>query len=154
MYETVLSPAQRVMVDRDALLEVHLAAEALALRHDLGPALAWVHDNASKLRRLGSTLEFALRRQEFIEIIRAGKTSEALAQVTAYLEPAAQAAAAAALEREKEREGGDARNSNEFARTETDVSTPHSGACSLGEQPQHWQREESWPTLWISYTRS
>uniref|UniRef100_A0A1B6E9X3 CTLH domain-containing protein n=1 Tax=Clastoptera arizonana TaxID=38151 RepID=A0A1B6E9X3_9HEMI len=40
--------------------------------------LAWCHDNRSKLRKLKSSLEFNLRIQEFIELVRNDRKLEAV----------------------------------------------------------------------------
>jgi macrophage erythroblast attacher len=42
-----------------------------ALRaHACGPALAWCADNRARLKKIKSTLEFRLRVQEFLELVR------------------------------------------------------------------------------------
>jgi macrophage erythroblast attacher len=136
VHRAALDETQRSLVDMDALTAVHAAAAALR-RHDLSPALAWVHDNASRLRRVDSVLEFALRRQEFIELVRAGHRSAAMDHAGTHLAPAAKAAAAAAAEREKERErdgvvAGDAGASGRAGPTVTDASggrTSPGAAC-------------------------
>ena len=51
--------------------------EALKV-HDTAPCLAYCHENRSKLRRLKSTLEFQVRLQDFIELVRSGKKMEAI----------------------------------------------------------------------------
>ncbi|KAI1303161.1 E3 ubiquitin-protein transferase MAEA [Halotydeus destructor] len=40
--------------------------------------LLWCHDNKSKLRKMKSSLEFNIRQQEFIELVREGKRMEAI----------------------------------------------------------------------------
>ena len=39
-------------------------------RRETAKCLTWCHDNKSKLRKMKSNLEFNLRTQEFIELIR------------------------------------------------------------------------------------
>lgn len=39
-------------------------------RRDCGPALQWCADNKSRLKKVESQLEFRLRVQEFVELIR------------------------------------------------------------------------------------
>lgn len=51
--------------------------EALMV-HDTGPCLAYCHENRSKLRRLKSNLEFQVRLQDFIELVRMDKRLEAI----------------------------------------------------------------------------
>lgn len=46
--------------------------------HETSKCLAWCHDNRSKLRKLGSTMEFNLRIQEFIELVRQDKRLDAV----------------------------------------------------------------------------
>lgn len=46
--------------------------------HETAKCLAWCHDNRSKLRKLGSTMEFNLRIQEFIELVRQDKRLDAV----------------------------------------------------------------------------
>ena len=50
--------------------------------HDTGPCLAWCHDNRSKLRRLKSTLEYRVRLQDFIELIRQERRIDAVKLVS------------------------------------------------------------------------
>ena len=45
---------------------------------DLGPVLQWCVDHRNNLKRIGSDLEFRLRRQEFIELLRTGDLETAL----------------------------------------------------------------------------
>lgn len=45
--------------------------------HETGRCLGWCNDNR-KLRKLGSTLEFNLRVQEFIELVRADRRLDAV----------------------------------------------------------------------------
>lgn len=52
---------------------------------DTSKCLAWCHDNRSKLRKNKSPLEFKLRQQEFIELIKQGKQGEAVLHARKYL---------------------------------------------------------------------
>ncbi|CAM9369036.1 unnamed protein product, partial [Phaeothamnion confervicola] len=52
--------------------------EASLRRRECGAALAWCADNASRLRRLESALEFDIRRQMFVEMVRSGNKDEAI----------------------------------------------------------------------------
>lgn len=49
--------------------------------HDTGPCLTYCHENRSKLRRLKSNLEFQVRLQDFIELVRSDKRLEAIKYV-------------------------------------------------------------------------
>lgn len=46
--------------------------------HETARCLNWCHDNRSKLRKLGSTMEFNLRVQEFIELVRSDRRLDAV----------------------------------------------------------------------------
>uniref|UniRef100_A0A0A9YIX7 E3 ubiquitin-protein transferase MAEA n=2 Tax=Lygus hesperus TaxID=30085 RepID=A0A0A9YIX7_LYGHE len=46
--------------------------------------LAWCHDNRSKLRKLHSTMEFNLRIQEFVELVKADRRLEAVKHARKY----------------------------------------------------------------------
>lgn len=50
--------------------------EAAIRAKDLGPALQWCEDNASRLRKLESKLEFRVRERAFLEMVRANKKEE------------------------------------------------------------------------------
>jgi len=52
---------------------------------DISRCLAWCHDNKSKLRKMKSTLEFNVRLQEFIELIKADQRLEAVKHARKYL---------------------------------------------------------------------
>lgn len=67
----------------DLLLDVEIyktaaAVEASVLEGNLGPALKWVHDHASKLRRLNSALEFFIRQEQYLNLVYRGRSVEAL----------------------------------------------------------------------------
>lgn len=47
-------------------------------QRETGKCLAWCHDNRSKLRKLHSTMEFNLRIQEFVELIKADRRLDAV----------------------------------------------------------------------------
>ncbi|XP_045375668.2 E3 ubiquitin-protein transferase MAEA isoform X6 [Camelus bactrianus] len=47
-------------------------------RRETATCLAWCHDNKSRLRKMKSCLEFSLRIQEFIELIRQNKRLDAV----------------------------------------------------------------------------
>lgn len=69
-------------------IDVFLVAKQVndsLLRHETGAAIAWCHDNKSKLRKNKSKLELYLRQQEFIELIKAGRRLEAVIHARKYL---------------------------------------------------------------------
>ncbi|OQR76237.1 macrophage erythroblast attacher isoform 1 [Tropilaelaps mercedesae] len=80
-YETALKLADRCglrdLTNTELFLVSRDAEEALH-RGDITACLAWCHDNKSKLRKLRSSLEFNLRQQEFIELVRQGQRLEAV----------------------------------------------------------------------------
>ncbi|MCL4143221.1 UNVERIFIED_CONTAM: hypothetical protein GTU68_010606, partial [Idotea baltica] len=68
-------------------LHIFLVAEEVELalaRKDPSRCLAWCHDNKSKLRKMNSTLEFDLRVQEFIELVKKGRRMEAVWHARKY----------------------------------------------------------------------
>ncbi|XP_022664768.1 macrophage erythroblast attacher-like isoform X2 [Varroa destructor] len=80
-YETALKLADRCDLRELTNTELFLVSrdvEDALQRGDTAPCLAWCHDNKSKLRKLHSTLEFNIRQQEFIELIRLGQRMEAV----------------------------------------------------------------------------
>ncbi|PSC75906.1 macrophage erythroblast attacher [Micractinium conductrix] len=76
----------------EPLVELHIFAGARrvveALRaHDCGPALAWCEEQRARLRKAKSRLEFKLRVQEFVELVRSGQQLEAIAYARRHLAP-------------------------------------------------------------------
>jgi macrophage erythroblast attacher len=61
----------------DIFLVCQRVEDALRV-HDTVPCLAYCHENRSKLRRLKSNLEFQVRLQDFIELVRNDKKMEAI----------------------------------------------------------------------------
>ena len=69
-------------------LDIFLVARNVELslaQHQTQAALTWVHDHKSKLRKIKSTLEFHLRQQEFIELIRSDRRMDAVRHARKYL---------------------------------------------------------------------
>jgi hypothetical protein len=82
-----------LLLDREVHVDLNRCADALGRARDIEPALAWAHAHASRLRRIGSPLEFALRRQAFVELLReGGRRAEAATYAALHLAPLAQAA--------------------------------------------------------------
>lgn len=52
--------------------------------HETARCIGWCHDNRSKLRKLGSTMEFNLRVQEFIELVRTDRRLDAVKHARKY----------------------------------------------------------------------
>lgn len=67
----------RDLTNMDLFLVSKEVEDSLASR-DTSKCLAWCHDNKSKLRKLRSTLEFQLRQQEFVELVRRDRRLEAV----------------------------------------------------------------------------
>jgi len=55
------------------------------MAHQTGPCLAWCHENKSKLRKAKSTLEFDVRQQEVVELVRQGRKLEAVKHARKHL---------------------------------------------------------------------
>uniref|UniRef100_A0A914X0L4 E3 ubiquitin-protein transferase MAEA n=1 Tax=Plectus sambesii TaxID=2011161 RepID=A0A914X0L4_9BILA len=66
-----------IMSNRDVFVTAKDVYESLG-RHELDKCLEWAHDNKSKLRRLKSRLELAVRTQEFVELVRAERRRDAV----------------------------------------------------------------------------
>jgi macrophage erythroblast attacher len=75
------------LLDSELHERIALAANALRDEGDCRPALEWCEDNAAKLRRRGSTLEFQLRKREFVDMVRKGCRNQALDYAEQYLSP-------------------------------------------------------------------
>jgi hypothetical protein len=65
------------LVDLDVFLAAKRVLEGLQ-QGDCSRGLAWCGENRSKLKRINSSLEFSLRLQEFIELLRVQKVTEAI----------------------------------------------------------------------------
>ncbi|XP_064383762.1 E3 ubiquitin-protein transferase MAEA-like [Halichondria panicea] len=65
------------LVDTEIFLVCQSVEEGLK-RRDTGPCLDYCHEHRSKLRRIKSQLEFQVRLQDFIELVRSEKRVEAI----------------------------------------------------------------------------
>ena len=78
------------LVDSDCDVQVFLTAreveDSLAGR-DLTKCLSWCHENRSRLRKLKSSLEFQVRLQEYLELVKAGQRLEAVKHAKKFLSP-------------------------------------------------------------------
>lgn len=52
--------------------------ETSLANHETARCVGWCYDNRSKLRKLGSTMEFNLRVQEFVELVRQDRRLDAV----------------------------------------------------------------------------
>ncbi|KAF1332366.1 Macrophage erythroblast attacher, partial [Globisporangium splendens] len=76
------------LVDHELYSECQSILQELQARNT-APALAWCAQNGSRLRRLQSRLEFRLRLQGFIELVRQQKPFDAIEYAQVYLTPLA-----------------------------------------------------------------
>ena len=87
-YDTAVSLAKHFDIKDLTNINLFLVAkdveEALS-RKDVAKCLAWCHDNKSKLRKMRSRLEFDVRLQEFIELIKVGKKMDAVKHARKHL---------------------------------------------------------------------
>ncbi|CAO3645772.1 unnamed protein product [Cunninghamella blakesleeana] len=74
------------MVDIQLFTQSEKVEEALQ-RHSCKECLHWCSENKSNLKKIKSTLEFNLRLQEYIELLRVGKKAEAIGYSRKYLRP-------------------------------------------------------------------
>ncbi|CAO3623504.1 unnamed protein product [Cunninghamella echinulata] len=72
------------MVDIQLFTQSEKVEEALQ-RHSCKECLQWCSENKSHLKKIKSTLEFNLRFQEYIELLRVGRKLEAIAYSKKYL---------------------------------------------------------------------
>lgn len=77
------------LFDLDIFLECREVERQLVEGRDCGGALAWCADHTSKLRRLGSPLEFQLHKQQFLELVRRKDRLRALEYASQHLSPTA-----------------------------------------------------------------
>eukprot|EP00002_Diphylleia_rotans_P036655 TRINITY_DN80_c0_g4_i2.p1 TRINITY_DN80_c0_g4~~TRINITY_DN80_c0_g4_i2.p1 ORF type:complete len:393 (-),score=94.05 TRINITY_DN80_c0_g4_i2:117-1295(-) len=74
------------LVDADIFLASRKIVDSLRKR-DCSDALAWCNENKAKLKKNKSTLEFQLRLQEFIELVRSERLVEAITYARKHLQP-------------------------------------------------------------------
>uniref|UniRef100_A0A7M4DYJ8 E3 ubiquitin-protein transferase MAEA n=1 Tax=Crocodylus porosus TaxID=8502 RepID=A0A7M4DYJ8_CROPO len=80
-YNTAVKLARQSGIEDLVNIEMFLTAkevEESLERQETMTCLAWCHDNKSRLRKMKSCLEFSLRIQEFIELIRQNKRLDAV----------------------------------------------------------------------------
>ncbi|CAA6675535.1 unnamed protein product [Spirodela intermedia] len=84
---------RRVLVDYMLRMSYYETAEKLAIsagyrrssKRRSGPALAWCAENKTRLKKSKSTLEFQLRLQEFIELVRVDSNMQAIVYARKHL---------------------------------------------------------------------
>ena len=90
-YNTAIKLAEASGIEDLTNIKLFLVAkdveEALSKR-DTSKCLSWCHDNKSKLRKLKSTLEFNIRMQEFVELVKANRRVDAVKHARKYLSSA------------------------------------------------------------------
>ncbi|KAF3578644.1 hypothetical protein DY000_02032655 [Brassica cretica] len=74
------------LVDIDIFREAKKVIDALK-RREVASALAWCADNKTRLKKSKSKLEFQLRLQEFIELVRADSYKQAILYARKHLTP-------------------------------------------------------------------
>ncbi|KAJ1551384.1 GID complex subunit containing RING finger motif, partial [Cladochytrium tenue] len=91
-------PETATLIAREAgienLVDIELFSQARRVEeglrnHSCAECLLWCKENSSSLKKNKSTLEFNLRMQEYIELIRARKLTEAIQYLRKWLTPAA-----------------------------------------------------------------
>jgi macrophage erythroblast attacher len=80
-YDTAIQLAQQSDVEHLTNIDLFLVSkqveESLTAK-ETSVCLSWCQDNRSKLRRIKSSLEFNVRQQEFIELVRADQRVDAI----------------------------------------------------------------------------
>ncbi|KAL5232299.1 hypothetical protein ABZP36_031075 [Zizania latifolia] len=74
------------LVDIDVFLDAKRVIDSLQNK-EIAPALAWCAENRSRLKKSKSKLEFFLRLQEFVELVKAKNCLHAVAYARKYLAP-------------------------------------------------------------------
>ncbi|ORY80021.1 CTLH/CRA C-terminal to lish motif domain-domain-containing protein [Protomyces lactucae-debilis] len=74
------------LIDADVFARVAEVASALRGGH-AAACLSWCNDHKTTLRKRGSTLEFSLRRQEFVELCRVGAYAQAIEYARKHFPP-------------------------------------------------------------------
>jgi macrophage erythroblast attacher len=87
-YNTAIKLAEHSQITDLTNISLFLVAkevEESLSQKDTSKCLAWCHDNKSKLRKQKSTLEFNIRMQEYIELVKAGNKIQAMKHARKYL---------------------------------------------------------------------
>jgi len=89
-YDSAIGLAQTAGIQDLTNINLFLVAkdvEEALTRQDTSKCLAWCHDNKSKLRKMKSTLEFNVRLQEFIELVKKREKLEAVKHARKFMSP-------------------------------------------------------------------
>ncbi|CAF3893386.1 unnamed protein product [Rotaria magnacalcarata] len=87
-FETAQALAKATGIEHLVNSEIYLAGreiEESLIRRDVSKCLAWFNENKTKLKKNGSTLDFCIHLQEFIELVRNNRRSEAISHARKYL---------------------------------------------------------------------
>lgn len=87
-YDTAKKLTQATNIEPLTNINIYLAYRDIEIslsKKETAMCLAWCQENKSKLRKIESTLEFQLRQQEFIELVRNNKRLEAVYHARKYL---------------------------------------------------------------------
>ncbi|CAF2504155.1 unnamed protein product [Rotaria sp. Silwood2] len=87
-FETAQALAKATGIEHLVNSEIYLAGreiEESLIRRDVSKCLAWFNENKTKLKKNGSTLDFCIHLQEFIELVRNNRRSEAIVHARKYL---------------------------------------------------------------------
>lgn len=91
-YDTAIKLAKESQVEDLTNIDLFLVSrkvEESLIRKETLTALNWCYDNKSKLRKIKSALEFNIRVQEFIELLRLQKSVDAIHYARAHFAPLA-----------------------------------------------------------------
>lgn len=80
-YNAALTLAEKSNIKDLTNIDIFLTSrevEKSLSNHETSKCLSWCHDNRSKLRKLKSNMEFNLRIQEFVELIRSDRRMDAI----------------------------------------------------------------------------
>ncbi|XP_030764152.1 E3 ubiquitin-protein transferase MAEA isoform X1 [Sitophilus oryzae] len=86
-YNAAIKLAERSEIKEYTNIDIFLNSrevEKSLASHETQKCLAWCHDNKSKLRKLKSTMEFNIRVQEFVELIRKDRRMDAIKHARKY----------------------------------------------------------------------
>jgi len=92
-YDTAIKLARESQVEDLTNIDLFLVSrkvEESLVRRETMACLNWCQDNKSKLRKIKSTLEFNVRVQEFVELIRVEKHLDAIKYARQHFSPLAQ----------------------------------------------------------------
>ncbi|CAF0808929.1 unnamed protein product [Adineta steineri] len=87
-FETAQALAKATGIEHLVNSEIYLAGreiEESLMHRDVSKCLAWFNENKTKLKKNGSTLDFCIHLQEFIELVRNNRSSEAISHARKYL---------------------------------------------------------------------